>query len=351
MSEDLLFAAQLGHADHIVTLIKSGVDPDWRRGDGTTTLMIAAFFGRVSIIEALLDHGASIDLRAPDGTTALMTATLYAQTTRDTSTMEALLIRNADPNLVNREGNGPLHRAARHGLLEAVELLLQCRADPNVQNKYGMTPLMQAARAHLVDTVRLLLRAGADPTIQNVAGRTALAGARELRNVPGELVTLLGRDRSLRPIGMRDTVKFDRPEFKLALVGTWEEEIHGPEYLYAEPSGERWIQVTVEPAREALAVDFRREALADEVAARKEAMLELAGGRATFSDVRVVVAGEIVQARFHGVDESRDGFFFVCVYGAMTKFVTLAYHDLRPRLTPEARGLQAEESVASFRVK
>ena len=37
MSEDLLFAAQLGLAGHIAQLIESGVDPNWRRPDGTTT--------------------------------------------------------------------------------------------------------------------------------------------------------------------------------------------------------------------------------------------------------------------------------------------------------------------------
>ena len=48
MSEDLLLYAQLGYADHIKRLVKEGVDPDWRREDGVTTLMITALTGRVA---------------------------------------------------------------------------------------------------------------------------------------------------------------------------------------------------------------------------------------------------------------------------------------------------------------
>ena len=57
------------------------------------------------------------------------------------------------------------------------------------------------------------------------------------------------------------------------------------------------------------------------------------------------------QARFHGVSEANTSFFAVCVYAAPLKFVTLTYRDFRPNFTEEARGRQASESVASFRVK
>jgi hypothetical protein len=59
----------------------------------------------------------------------------------------------------------------------------------------------------------------------------------------------------------------------------------------------------------------------------------------------------VIQARFNGVGQGTEAFFAVCVYAAPLKFLTLTYRDFRPNLSEEARGRQASESVASFRVK
>src|SRR4051794_1328836 len=125
MSEDLLLYAQLGYAEHISRLVAEGTDPDWRREDGVTTLMIASLTGRIEIMEALIDAGATIDLQAPDGMTALLAATAFARTTREIAGIEVLLSRGADPNVANAEGNDPLMMTARHGLVDAVIVLLK----------------------------------------------------------------------------------------------------------------------------------------------------------------------------------------------------------------------------------
>src|SRR5690606_33669437 len=148
MSEDLLFYAQLGRADHISRLVAEGADPDWRREDGVTTLMMAAMTGRLEVMASLLDSGATIDLQAPDGTTALLAACTFARTTREIAGVELLVGRGAKPNLANAEGNDALMLCARHGLVEAVIVLLRAGADPLHTNRYGTTALMQAARGH-----------------------------------------------------------------------------------------------------------------------------------------------------------------------------------------------------------
>src|SRR5689334_15547799 len=135
MSEDLLLYAQLGYADHIKRLVAEGIDPDWRREDGVTTLMIAALTGRLTIMDALLDAGATIDLQAPDGMTALLAATAFARTTRETAGIELLLARGSDPNLANSEGNDPLMMTARHALIEAVIVLIRAGADATRANR------------------------------------------------------------------------------------------------------------------------------------------------------------------------------------------------------------------------
>jgi cytohesin len=353
VSEDLLFAAQLGLAGHIAQLIQSGVDPNWRRPDGTTTLMIAALFGRVSIIEALLDHGADIDLRAPDGTTALLAATIYAATTRDTSTIEALVSRGANPNLANSEGNTALGMTARNGLIEGAVLLLKAGADPNAANQHGLTPLMQAARGHLVETVRVLLRAGADPARRSSRGLTAAQIAAEIGPPPAELVELLKpRELGAIAVGKRNVAKFDHPDFKVNLVGSWNEQSRDERSLVlVDVTGERQIAIHAEPAADEPDIGARRDPVTEAALAKQGGYLEQSGGRCRLSPVRAAEAGDVVQVRFNGVDESRDVFFAVCVFGARSKYVTLVYEDFRPGMSEDARGLQAQESVASFRVK
>ncbi len=352
MSEDLLLYAQLGYADHIKRLVAEGTDPDWRREDGVTTLMIASLTGRVEIIAALVEAGATIDLQAPDGLTALLAATAFARTTRDIAGIELLLSLGADPNLSNAEGNDALMMTARHGLVEAVIVLLNAGADPKRANRYGTTALMQAARGHLVETVRVLLRAGADRMQVDERGLSAMKYARELAEPPPELVALLapaalGASTELT----RRVSKYDRPDFKISLLGAWTEHEQDGAWEFTETTGERQIWVTVTQLPAELDPDERHEALQRKIEEETRKLRDEGGAGTRFSEVRFAEARDAIQARFNGTGEANDLFFAVCVYAAPAKFVTLAYKDFRPNLPEEARGRQASESVASFRVK
>ncbi len=352
MSEDLLLYAQLGYAEHIKRLVNEGADPDWRREDGVTTLMMAAMTGRDEVAAALIDVGAQIDLQTPDGTSALLAACAWAQTTRDTNGIELLLARGANPNLANAEGNDPLMMAARHGLVEAVIMLLKAGADPKRANRYGTTALMQAARGHLVETVRLLIRAGADRAAVDERGLNAARYARELGEPPPELAALLApSDLSVSSDFSRRVCKFDRPDFKLSLLGAWTESAeHDGVWEFLETTGERQIIVNVTHLPADLDPDERQDAIARRVKEHMAAIKEEAG-ECQFSEVRFAEAQHAIQARFNASAMDRTTFVAVCVYAAERKFVTLSYRDFRPNLTEEARGRQAGESVASFRVK
>lgn len=360
MSEDLLLFAQLGFADHIGKLVEDGADPDWRREDGVTTLMMASMTNRLEVIDALLDHGATIDLQAPDGLTALLAACAGAKTTRDSGAIEKLIARGADPNLANREGNDALMLCARHGLIEAVIVLLEAGADPKRANRHGTTALMQASRGHLVETVRVLLRAGADRTQTDENGLTAARYARELGAPPLELEAMLAPgDLGASPELVRGVSRFDLPDFKLRLMGAWSEST-GPDGVFelTETTGERQIHVEVIELPAELDADERHDALARSVREHRGALAAEAGVECRFSEVRLAEASGAIQARFSAVAGSAAGassgpdlFFAVCVYAAPRKFVTLTYRDYRPNLSEETRGRQASESVASFRVK
>ncbi len=352
MSEDLLLYAQLGYAEHIKRLVADGTNPDWRREDGVTTLMIASLTGRLTIMEALLDAGATIDLQAPDGMSALLAATAFARTTREIAGIELLLARGADPNLANSEGNDPLMMTARHALIEAVIVLVKVGADPKRANRFGTTALMQAARGHLVETARVLIRAGADPMQKDERGLNASRYARELGPPPPELESLFApAELGVGPSLSRQACRFDKTDFRLKLIGSWAESAETEDNVeIVETTGERQIIVNVTHLPTELDADERHDAISRRV---REHMGTLTGesGECRFSEVRFAEASDAIQARFHGVSKGNAAFFAVCVYAAPRKFVTLTYRDFRPNFSEEARGRQASESVASFRVK
>lgn len=342
MSEDLLLYAQLGYADHIRKLVQGGVDPDWRRQDGVTTLMVASLTGRLEIITALVEAGATVDLQAPDGLTALLAATAFARTTRDIAALELLLDLGADPNLANDEGNDALMMASRHGLTQAVHRLLAAGAHPRRANRFGMTALMQAARGHLVETARVLLEAGADPKQIDERGLTALRYAHEIGTAPRELEALLTAAAS--PSERPPTTAFEEADFALTLLGRWQRE-PGPRFALADETRQRRVTVEVE-ARDATA-DLAEDL--DRLAARCRSAVVREGGEATFSDFLVAQIGDTYRARFSA--EAASGVFYaltLSVFG--DRAVTFTYRDARTSLPGAARGRQAGESVEVFRV-
>lgn len=71
--------------------------------------------------------------------------------------------------------NRLLHRAARYGHLNVVQVLLNdLKADPNVTNKFGMTPLHHAAVAGDEKIVQFLIHSGANGKIADHCGRLPL---------------------------------------------------------------------------------------------------------------------------------------------------------------------------------
>jgi hypothetical protein len=303
---------------------------------------------------ALIDCGATIDKQAPDGLTALLAACAFARTTRDIGGIETLLARGADPNLANAEGNDALMMCARHGLYEAVVVLLQAGADPRAANRYGTTALMQAARGHLIETVRVLLRAGADRSKADESGMTASRYARELGKPSPDLVALLApSDLGASPDLSRRVSKFDKEDFKISLLGSWNENEReaGDGFEFLETTGERQITVTTTHLPAELDPDERQDAISRRVKEHIAQLREEAGEDTQFSSVHRAEARDAIQARFSALGKSNDLFAAVCVYAAPLKFVTLTYRDFRPNLPEEVRGRQASESVSSFRVK
>ena len=108
----------------------------------------------------------------------------------DLAGVQRELSAGADPN--SRDGDSgftPLHIAAYHHHTGVVQALLHASADPNAVDKHGNGPLWTAvmqARGNN-DIVELLLAASADAHAKNVHGRS-----------PHDMATTLG-DGSLTP--------------------------------------------------------------------------------------------------------------------------------------------------------
>lgn len=87
----------------------------------------------------------------------------------DREKMESIL--SADKSCVDEQnafGDTALHICIARE--DFVKFLLAANASPNVQNKVGSTPLHRAAALNLSRTVEKLLNAKADPTIKNNSG-------------------------------------------------------------------------------------------------------------------------------------------------------------------------------------
>ena len=163
-------------------LLAAGADPEKRRLDGSTALLIAAAQTSPELIDLLLDAGARADVFDHKGVGVLR----MAMSTTNLAAFTHFLERGVDPNLVP-EGKWPvISGVAWNGQGDFLAALLAAGADPNRPTPDGQTPLYIAARRSQTNVIEQLLAAGADPALrQNEEGLTPwhlaiLHGEREL---------------------------------------------------------------------------------------------------------------------------------------------------------------------------
>ncbi len=156
-------------------LISEGVAIDARDKGGATALFGAAAWHKPQNVRLLLDHGADANARGNSGNTPLMSATCpWPTDTESVETLSLLLNYGADVNAVDEQGKTALihlleddqhdgkdetiatipHREAAYE--EIVRLLLAYNADPGIVDSEGNTALSFSVLRGLHDVVALL---------------------------------------------------------------------------------------------------------------------------------------------------------------------------------------------------
>ena len=152
----LMFAAQGGHLDAMITLVEHGADIAHVHAEGGTVLMQACRPGSLECARWLLDQGSDVNQAKPDGTTAV---TLAAQENH-AELVGFLHTRGAD---LNRQtgafGATALLLACQSDAVEAVQMLLDLGAStaPMHMNNGTSSCLDMAATRGSVRLITVLL--------------------------------------------------------------------------------------------------------------------------------------------------------------------------------------------------
>lgn len=176
-------------------LISSNQDLTATDSAGMTALHHACALGAVEMVKALLENGAVASQTCNLGNNAMHYAVNMGAICLDPEpppssvticplTVPALLASaGVDVNLLNNNGEAPLHIAARNGLVGVIATLLQAGAKPDVRNSSGETPL------HLVGgplphiTAQILILNGAKQDVVASDGTRPLDRAISLGNL------------------------------------------------------------------------------------------------------------------------------------------------------------------------
>jgi ankyrin repeat protein len=151
-STALVFAAEVGDARSAQHLLAAGANANDTAADGGSALARAAFAGHSEVARVLIDAGADVNA-AGAGYSALHAAALRG----DLATVQALLVKGADPNVQLTKGT-PVRRFGSQWALPTPML--------------GATPLLVAATYLEVAIIRVLLQAGADHRLGLASGGT-----------------------------------------------------------------------------------------------------------------------------------------------------------------------------------
>ncbi|MCZ8164533.1 ankyrin repeat domain-containing protein [Silanimonas sp.] len=162
---DVYAHARAGRIDAVIEALDAGADPDALPEPGApdqrSLPMLAALLPDLRLLRELIIRGADLN-QEHAGLTPLLAATRDSWHGRiDAVTM--LLANGADPRRADRDGNTPLHHAARSTDPAIAAQLLDAAADLHALNGEAQPPLALALASGNWRVARFLLERGAKP--------------------------------------------------------------------------------------------------------------------------------------------------------------------------------------------
>lgn len=121
-------------------LLDKGADSNARSFHRLTPLVFAVEAENHEIVKLLVEKGADVNLQS-DAKTNERSALHVAANIVSPDIILTLLHNGADPKLVTKNGNTPLHFAVRSGCASAAALLLFHGASPTAMNEKGESPI------------------------------------------------------------------------------------------------------------------------------------------------------------------------------------------------------------------
>ncbi len=142
-------AVMRGFVDTCKLLIESGAQVNAKDMSGSTPIfdLVPAqqrswnISNALEICSLLVNAGAEINIQNDD---IFYTPLHNYVTTPHPEIVEFLIKQGAKIDIIDRDGNAPLHTAMLGGEIETLKLLLDNSADINARNKLGKTPLSEA---------------------------------------------------------------------------------------------------------------------------------------------------------------------------------------------------------------
>ncbi|MFC1833590.1 ankyrin repeat domain-containing protein [Thermodesulfobacteriota bacterium] len=128
------------------------IDDDWEP-DEVTPLILAAMRKRVEIVRRLLDFGTDVEAR---NELRNMTALMIAAEEGEHETCEALLIKGADVNATDWDGDSALFYGAESGHVSVIQLLMKYDTDTGLRNVDGNTAADYAVRTGHMEVAAML---------------------------------------------------------------------------------------------------------------------------------------------------------------------------------------------------
>lgn len=135
----LIRATRRGNIDCMKILLENGADINMKDiANSWTPLHFAAYKNNLKCIEFLLKfrgkkgYEADINIQNDYGSTPLMTATIF----QNRESVELLLEKNANPNILNFENQNALNLAVHNSDIDCTKLLIMCGKTKDIRKQY-----------------------------------------------------------------------------------------------------------------------------------------------------------------------------------------------------------------------